>query len=84
MYFFTADEHYCHKNIIKFCDRPFSDVSHMHEVLITNHNAVVRENDIVIIKLWDFQLTKADIIWRYTGTQAEYLRKRGLLEKLPS
>ena len=43
----------------------------------------MRERDIVIIKLWDFQPSKADIMWRYTGVQAEHLRKKGFLDKLP-
>jgi translation initiation factor 1A len=43
----------------------------------------IRDADIVIIKLWDFQPSKADIIWRYTGVQAEHLRKKGYLDKLP-
>ena len=43
----------------------------------------MREGDIVIIRLWDFQPSKADIIWRYTGVQAEHLRKKGFLENLP-
>lgn len=46
-------------------------------------NVWIRENDIVIIRLWDFQTTKADITWRYTGNQAEHLKKKGLLSKLP-
>jgi calcineurin-like phosphoesterase family protein len=48
MYFFTADEHYGHSNIIKYCNRPFKDVNHMNETLIRNHNEVVGEDDIVV------------------------------------
>lgn len=43
----------------------------------------IRERDIVIVRLWDFQPIKADIIWRYTGVQAEHLKKKGFLNKLP-
>ncbi len=43
----------------------------------------IRQGDIVIIKLWDFQPIKADITWRYTGTQVEHLRRKGHLAKLP-
>ncbi len=42
----------------------------------------MRERDVVIVKLWDFQPIKADIIWRYTGVQAGHLRKRGFLDNL--
>lgn len=47
-YFFTADEHYGHQNIIKYCNRPFKSVSEMDKVLIDNHNRVVTKDDIVI------------------------------------
>lgn len=48
MYFFTADEHYFHKNIIKFCNRPFNDINEMNQALIDRHNEVVSKDDIVI------------------------------------
>ena len=44
--FFTSDWHIGHENSIKFDKRPFSDLSHMHRVLINNYNASVKENDI--------------------------------------
>lgn len=43
----------------------------------------IREGDVVVIRLWDFQRSKADIVWRYTGTQVEHLRRKGYLSKLP-
>ena len=43
----------------------------------------MRLNDIVIVRLWDFQPIKADIVWRFIGVQTEHLKKRGLLTKLP-
>jgi calcineurin-like phosphoesterase family protein len=42
--YFTADEHYGHRNIIKYTNRPFSDVNHMNETLIANFNAKVPAN----------------------------------------
>jgi len=45
----------------------------------------IKRNDIVIIHPWtDFQSddTKADIVWRYTDTQSQKLRRRGLLSRL--
>jgi len=44
---FTADEHYFHKNIIKYEDRPFKDVECMNGQLIENHNNLVSVNDTV-------------------------------------
>jgi translation initiation factor 1A len=42
----------------------------------------MRADDVVIIKLWDFQPSKADVIWRYTPAQAEHLRKKGIVNKI--
>ncbi len=43
----------------------------------------IREGDLIIVKLWDFQPIKADIIWRYIKFQTNHLKKKGLLDKLP-
>ncbi len=39
----------------------------------------VREGDTVIVAPWDFQDSKGDVIWRYTGTQADWLGRKGFL-----
>lgn len=41
----------------------------------------IREGDLVILKPWSFQNEKADIVWRYTKTQAGYLSRRRLIPK---
>lgn len=38
---FTSDWHIGHANSIKFDDRPFKDLDHMHRVLVNNYNAQV-------------------------------------------
>ena len=43
--FFWSDPHFYHKNVIKYCDRPFDDLEHMHESLIENFNGVVQPGD---------------------------------------
>lgn len=43
----------------------------------------LREGDLIIIKVWDFQPSKADVVWRYSNTQKHYLANRGYLEGLP-
>jgi translation initiation factor 1A len=43
----------------------------------------IREGDLIIVKLWDFQPSKADIIWRYVKVQTAHLKKKGLLGNLP-
>lgn len=50
---FTSDLHFGHKNIIKFCNRPWDTVEEMDKALISNWNSVVKENDIVF-DLGDF------------------------------
>jgi translation initiation factor 1A len=41
----------------------------------------VREGDVVVIRPWPVQGDKrGDIIFRYTGTQLEWLKKKGLWE----
>lgn len=44
---FTSDTHFSHKNIIKYCDRPFADVHEMNEAIIDNWNSVVSADDTV-------------------------------------
>lgn len=55
--FFTADEHYGHTNIIRYCQRPFRDVNEMDNELIKRHNEVVGVDDIVY-HLGDFTILK--------------------------
>ncbi|HNV01243.1 MAG TPA: translation initiation factor eIF-1A [archaeon] len=43
----------------------------------------LRENDLIIVKLWDFQPSKGDVVWRFLGHQTEYLKRNGYLQKLP-
>jgi calcineurin-like phosphoesterase family protein len=51
--FFTSDLHFGHKNIMKFCNRPWKTTEEMDEALIANWNSVVGEEDIVF-DLGDF------------------------------
>ena len=46
-YWFTSDLHLGHHNIIRYCNRPFTCVEHMNDVLIKNWNKRVHEGDIV-------------------------------------
>lgn len=45
--FLTSDLHVGHKNVLRFCNRPFLDIKDMSKDLIENWNRVVGENDIV-------------------------------------
>jgi len=40
----------------------------------------IREGDVVLVKPWEFQSDeKADVVWRYTRNEANWLEKRGYL-----
>ena len=71
MYFFTADEHYGHNNIIRYCERPFENVYEMDNEIIARHNKVVGKND-VVIHAGDFTLKNKrdakEYIKRLNGT----------------
>jgi len=56
--FLTSDLHFNHVNILKYCNRPYSDVGEMQEMLIHNWNSVVEEGDIVY-NLGDLSLRSA-------------------------
>lgn len=53
--FLIGDCHFMHRNIIKYCNRPFDNVEDMTEQLIKNWNSVVGANDIVYV-VGDFAL----------------------------
>ena len=39
----------------------------------------IREGDLLIVRPWGFQEGKADILFRYSRTQSQYLSRRNLL-----
>ena len=41
----------------------------------------IREGDLLVVKPWDFQEEKADIVYRYTKTQSSYLSRKGMIPK---
>lgn len=40
----------------------------------------IREGDVVIVVPWDFQKEKADVIWKYTRPQVDWLERKGYLK----
>ncbi|MFW9871498.1 MAG: metallophosphoesterase family protein [Candidatus Thorarchaeota archaeon] len=52
--FFTADEHYNNKEIIKYCNRGVNNKNEMNQMLISRHNSVVRNKSDIVYHVGDF------------------------------
>lgn len=61
---FTADTHFGHANIIKFCNRPVSSVNEMDEMLVERWNERVKAGDTVY--------HVGDFAWK---NHADYLKR---------
>jgi calcineurin-like phosphoesterase family protein len=66
MWWFTADTHFDHDNIIRHCDRPFKYVNSMNEYLIEQWNLVVGRGDVIVIA--------GDFAWANKGSHS-YVEK---------
>lgn len=53
MIFFSSDQHFWHRNVIDFCQRPFASIENMNEGLIVRWNARVSKEDTAYV-LGDF------------------------------
>lgn len=59
MIWFTSDFHFGHKNILKYCFRPFESVQEMNERLIDNINKYVKNTDTLYnLGDWSFDHTR--------------------------
>ena len=94
MFYFIADPHFGHENIIKLCIRPFPDIEAMNEALIAAWNERVTGNDTVFI-LGDLFYRCADpetILKRLKGRKrlivgnhdSSWMRNRDLLRYFAS
>lgn len=41
----------------------------------------IRQGDLILVKVWDFQPSKADVTWRYLPNQAFNLKRRNMLNE---
>lgn len=64
---FSADHHFNHANIIKYCSRPFSSVQEMDTEMIGRWNSVVKPQDEVYYL--------GDLTMGNYGTARSYLKK---------
>ena len=56
MNFFTADQHFGHENIVRYCGRPFKSAHRMDRTIIDRYNSVVGVEDTCYI-LGDFTMS---------------------------
>ena len=75
MIWFTADNHFGHANIIRYCDRPFESAEEMDDAMIAQWNKAVDHEDIVY-HLGDFTLGNKLTARRY------FLRLNGMIRVL--
>jgi calcineurin-like phosphoesterase family protein len=71
---FTADQHFGHKNIIDFCKRPFSDIEVMDIILADYWNNRVKPDDIVY-HLGDFAIPQGSMREVYWHSIATYVSR---------
>lgn len=69
--FFTADEHYRHRNIAEYCGRPWKSTAQMEQKLIFEHNRVVGKED-EVFHLGDFAFV----------SRQDSMRVKSIVEKL--
>lgn len=63
-YWFTADLHLGHKEILDFCNRPFRSIEGMDKALILRWNARVKPED-TVFHIGDFSLSSKSKIKEY-------------------
>ena len=85
--FFTSDPHFGHKNIIRFCNRPYEDLDEMHKDMIERWNNNVPKDGIVFI-LGDiaFHMSKnkiKDILNQLNGKKYLIMGNHDRLDSLP-
>ena len=47
--FFSSDQHFGHRNVVRFCNRPYADEKEMGTALIENWNSVVKKRGYIAL-----------------------------------
>lgn len=66
--FFVSDTHFGHRNIIKYCNRPFTDVEEMDEAMVAAWNKTVKKKD-VVYHLGDVAFYRPEVVQRLKGVK---------------
>jgi len=66
---FTADFHFGHFNIIRYCNRPFADTEEMNEIILQRLNSCVKPTDTLYF-LGDFCLCRPENVQAYRNRLA--------------
>ncbi len=74
MIWFTSDNHFFHKNVIRLCNRPFAHLHEMHEYMIQEWNKRVKPQERVYV-LGDFAFSG----WTLTKKIVERLNGHKIL-----
>lgn len=69
MIYFTSDQHFDHRKIIEYCDRPFANIIEMNEYIISEHNKIVKSSD-TVYNIGDFSFSNSlPFLKRLNGKQ---------------
>lgn len=80
--YFIADTHFSHHNIIRYCNRPFSNVDEMNKYMLAKWNETVKPSDKVFF-VGDFSFGKRDgvsfdqyakLVWDNLNGQKIFIR----------
>jgi calcineurin-like phosphoesterase family protein len=64
MIWLTADNHFCHRNILVHCSRAFTSVEEMDETMVRRWNEVVGQDD-EVWHLGDFSLGRSEVVAKF-------------------
>jgi calcineurin-like phosphoesterase family protein len=79
MNYYTADPHFGHASILRFCSRPFRDVAEMDAHILSAYQAVMRAKDDLWI-IGDFAFAKIDEATRLEALLAAIPGRKHLIK----